>query len=407
MEIGLDGDGLELELNDALEGRTLDVRFAWVRPDASGEAEFAEYTLLVDSLWLFRYLHQSPAIELNLNHPLYMSIALSFSRRSLKLETDLKRDEQVASYVLDGEGVEAWDVWGERTFNGREDRGNPLTRYLAYFINIPIHHLREMTDRFLHIPPLRPIPGSGAHPDVFHFLPGESKSIDRSIWGDIASSLEQPDASNFLNQSLCSEDLLDFGYRVVSRPRYVMTQSDVESVASASKEGVTVRWEQYARQLRVLLWDDRAHREVSFEDVGVGVSQVIPVVHAASQWFAYVEQPELHLHPRAQAALGDIFLEAAAREVHESCHPPMVLLETHSELLLLRILRRIREAEAGRARAGLEHVSRDLLSVVYTNRDRHGHSRYSTMRVSRAGEFLDRWPDGFFAERDGELFNDE
>jgi hypothetical protein len=71
---------------------------------------------------------------------------------------------------------------------------------------------------------------------------------------------------------------------------------------------------------------------VSIADVGFGVSQVLPVLvallAAEPGQLVYIEQPELHLHPRAQVALAQILADAANRGVR-------VVAETHSSLLLL------------------------------------------------------------------------
>lgn len=81
---------------------------------------------------------------------------------------------------------------------------------------------------------------------------------------------------------------------------------------------------------------------VEIADVGVGVSQALPVLvalHQARQGqLVYVEQPELHLHPRAQATMGRILVNAASRGVR-------VVVETHSSLLLLGIQSAIAEGD--------------------------------------------------------------
>ena len=73
---------------------------------------------------------------------------------------------------------------------------------------------------------------------------------------------------------------------------------------------------------------------VSIADVGFGVSQVLPVllalVAAEPNQLVYIEQPEVHLHPNAQVILAQIICEAVARKVR-------VVVETHSELMLLSI----------------------------------------------------------------------
>ena len=73
---------------------------------------------------------------------------------------------------------------------------------------------------------------------------------------------------------------------------------------------------------------------VNIADVGFGVSQVLPVLVAllvAGQGqLVYLEQPELHLHPRAQYALAEVLTRTAKRGVK-------LVVETHSALLLLRV----------------------------------------------------------------------
>ena len=73
---------------------------------------------------------------------------------------------------------------------------------------------------------------------------------------------------------------------------------------------------------------------VSIADVGFGVSQVLPVLVALlvaePGQLVYLEQPELHLHPRAQYALAKILAETAKRGVK-------LVVETHSALLLLNV----------------------------------------------------------------------
>ena len=79
---------------------------------------------------------------------------------------------------------------------------------------------------------------------------------------------------------------------------------------------------------------------VSIADVGIGVSQVLPVLVAvrASEpgQMVYIEQPELHLHPSAQVALASVLADAAKRGVR-------VVIETHSSLLLQAVMTLIAE----------------------------------------------------------------
>ena len=145
---------------------------------------------------------------------------------------------------------------------------------------------------------------------------------------------------------------------------------------------------------------DRQGRDLDFKDVGSGVSYVLPVL--VTLWDAqrsWVEQPELHLHPAAQCGLGDVFIRAFNRG-HFS------IVETHSEHMLLRVLRRIRESTAGRTADPELRCSPESVSVLYFEPKDDGSTTVHPLRVTRGGDFMDRWPLGFFDERERELFDE-
>jgi len=95
------------------------------------------------------------------------------------------------------------------------------------------------------------------------------------------------------------------------------------------------------RQYKVILKVPKFNYEANVSDVGIGVSQVLPVVilaHFAPPGSIIVlEQPELHLHPSVQALLSDMFFELA------STRNIQFIVETHSEYLLTRLQRRLAE----------------------------------------------------------------
>lgn len=130
---------------------------------------------------------------------------------------------------------------------------------------------------------------------------------------------------------------------------------------------------------------------LSLADVGFGVSQVLPVVvHllTSSRQMILVEQPEIHLHPRLQARMADIIIDSANRRNNQ------VVIETHSEHLLLRIERRLSELAAGRP--GLPQDA-PKLNVSYVSRGENG-SEIMRLEVDERGQVVSPWPDGFFDE---------
>ena len=135
-------------------------------------------------------------------------------------------------------------------------------------------------------------------------------------------------------------------------------------------------------------------------DVGVGISQILPIVVAALDrarpGITGIEQPELHVHPKIQVELGDLF----AQGVDDG---GVFLIETHSEHLMLRLLRRIEETHGGDLPQGKPALRPDQVSVVFVERV-DGEVRATPLRIDETGEFINRWPQGFFDERSDELF---
>lgn len=150
----------------------------------------------------------------------------------------------------------------------------------------------------------------------------------------------------------------------------------------------------------VVLLDTRGLR-LNRKDVGAGISQVLPVVISATagrRSLLAIEQPELHLHPALQAELGDVFIGSALGERRNT-----FLLETHSEHLILRIMRRMRETHENRLPAGIPGVRPEHVSVVFVEPGPNG-SLAREMPLNPRGELIKSWPGGFFEEGFRELF---
>jgi len=135
--------------------------------------------------------------------------------------------------------------------------------------------------------------------------------------------------------------------------------------------------------------------EVSPLDVGFGVSQVLPIVVellASQERVILVEQPEIHLHPKLQTELGDLLIHATA----DTGNANQLIVETHSEHVLLRLQRRIREGLIPAEHVAVQYVE---------SADGDEGARVRRLRLDEQGFFIDPWPGGFFDESLDELFS--
>lgn len=145
---------------------------------------------------------------------------------------------------------------------------------------------------------------------------------------------------------------------------------------------------------RVLVRKAERSEEVLITDVGFGVSQVLPVLvlcfYAPEGSTVILEQPEIHLHPSVQSGLADVFVDAwRTRQVQ-------VIVESHSEHLLRRLMRRA--AEFGVTKDGVEHEH--LALYFCSTADQR--SALTTLRLDAYGH-IENWPQDFFGDEFGEM----
>lgn len=130
--------------------------------------------------------------------------------------------------------------------------------------------------------------------------------------------------------------------------------------------------------------------EVKLTDVGFGVSQVLPVIvesfYVPKNSIVIFEQPEIHLHPRVQADLADLFVDAVrAREgaVNRNCQ---FIIESHSEHFLRRLQRRIAE----------EAIDSKDVALYFVDIGDDG-ATIAALGVDLFGN-IKNWPEGFFGD---------
>ena len=134
---------------------------------------------------------------------------------------------------------------------------------------------------------------------------------------------------------------------------------------------------------------------VDLPDVGFGISQVLPVLvqcfYARPESIMLVEQPEIHLHPRAQSALADVMIDVINSRENGWDRNIQLIIETHSEHLLRRLQRRIAE----------NSVSQEKVSAYFANVSKMP----ATLEALELDEFgnIQNWPEHFFGDEMGDI----
>lgn len=192
----------------------------------------------------------------------------------------------------------------------------------------------------------------------------------------------------------------DVGFGGQSLPDLLFRQDDVLAETNDWLERLRIGYRITARslggpgsdlfELRLLDTRRSGSVEVGLSDVGFGISQILPLVVqslVAKNQIITVEQPEVHIHPRLQADLGDLLIEAI-----EEPRGNQFIIETHSEHLALRLQRRVREKK----------IAPDAICILYVCRRENG-ACVLPLKLNEEGDFTEEFPGGFFPERLEEL----
>jgi predicted ATPase len=151
----------------------------------------------------------------------------------------------------------------------------------------------------------------------------------------------------------------------------------------------------HRKEYEVMVRAGGAKESVNLPDVGFGVSQVLPVVvqcfYANPHTTIILEQPEIHLHPRVQTALADLFIEAVQSREDGADRSIQLIIESHSEHFLRRLQTRV-----------AEQVVKPEDVALYFCRAGEGGAEIDQLEVNIFGE-IKNWPDDFFGDEMGEL----
>lgn len=265
----------------------------------------------------------------------------------------------------------AWQLPGPIKSYAFPDQARTFFQNSGFLADLETSY-EEALDHIYYLGPLR-------HPPERDYLWARSRPSDVGISGEktidaILSATEAEETRNVRSKAhrMPFQEMIAYWLRKMG----MIESFRVEEIAEGSN-----LWRAYVRTRP-------GASEVFLTDVGFGVSQVLPVItllqYVPAGSTVILEQPEIHLHPLAQAALADVIIQAAT---HRNVQ---VILESHSEHLLLRLQRRIAE----------KAVSVDDVTLYFCDAPR-GVSTLTPLAVDLYGN-IQNWPEKFMGDAFGE-----
>jgi hypothetical protein len=231
----------------------------------------------------------------------------------------------------------------------RKDYSSEFT-HLLNAIGASMSGAQSFLNRLTYIGPLREKPRR-------YYEVGAEEHQSVGVSGENTADLLRSASQQKRNEIDRWSETLGFGSKVSIRPH----TDDIVSIEFADKSGTSV----------------------NICDLGFGVSQVFPLVVQAVAanpgTITIAEQPEIHLNPRLQSVLADIFASMIQRDQH-------VLVETHSEHLLLRVRTLVARGD----------IDASQVAIFYIDRPGEA-SRIRELPLEDNGHIsTEHWPDGFF-----------
>lgn len=274
----------------------------------------------------------------------------------------------------------------------------------------------QKNNKFQYIGPIRPNPTRDAD---HSFEETEEQYNSESLWALLTHDSK---VLNSVNKKLKK---LDMKYVIVNHKFYDL-QDDFDSLQNANdkftkyfkdsggyrkrleyipKENQSNEFQSPIEKKERLVFKDlkKDEVEVSNRDLGSGMSQVLPILSATTahqNTTIAIEQPELHLHPKLQMELADEFIRSSKENKNE------FMIETHSEHILLRIMRWMRytDNEMITKDNSTFTITPDDICLLYIDQDNQENVFIKELELSSDGVLLDSWPKGFFDEKYNEVF---
>lgn len=246
--------------------------------------------------------------------------------------------------------VQNLEVWQKSSYEQKKNIYNKI-KYWYHFIYQYVPYFLESLFDINHLPPVR------EEPKEMYLL--KDNDFSEAVYYGLPSYLEKHRRNNFLNKKL-NEFKLAKGIRI--------------------KKEKSVGFLQYK--------PNEKNYYTGLNEASSGLLHVLPVLFKCSiEGKLFIEQPELHLHPRLQSLLAEYFVKEIGNKYFKDI--PFFLIETHSEHLI----RKIQVCIAKKI------IDKTAVTVYYFDKNFNtGKTTIKRMDLSDNGFFNEPWPDGFFDE---------
>lgn len=297
----------------------------------------------------------------------------------------------------------------DEIYDGHIDEAKLEFSYLQQYINkinnAVLDAISDELENFIHIGPLRKIQprqsiySGQMRDDTYDWWDGSKAWEALHVPYDRENTLLEE-----LNHWLSSPDKMASNYQIRSD---ALIRIDAKKLAEISQDSTRNKWfSELTRSANIdssiAIIDTKTNTVLSQQEVGVGLSQLLPIMVAVLMISEYtssgllaVEQPELHIHPKLQIHLMDMIMDA-----HGGGSP--TVLETHSEYMMLRVMKRLYDTHERLVEPNQTCLLGQDVAVYYVTNNDLG-SEVKRLRLDDEGEFLDRWPEGFFPQRTEQL----
>jgi predicted ATPase len=241
--------------------------------------------------------------------------------------------------------------------------------------------VKEMIDRFYYIGPLREYPRR-----IYQWSGDTPEDVGSKGEYAVSAMLAAKSHDRKLNRGPKGKGRLQpFDEFIASwlKDLGIINNFSVRPIAEGRKE------------YEVLVKTRSNSSEVKITDVGFGVSQVLPALvqafYCPPNSVVWMEQPELHLHPQVQSELADAFIFAIKARENGKNRNVQLIVESHSEHFLNRLLRRVAE----------EKIIPDEIAIYFCTLSGKT-AKLVPLEVDLFGD-ITNWPENFFGDEMAEL----